>query len=101
MDHPFELQVDASDVGAGAVLLQKDTNGVDRPVSFYSKKFNAFQLNYSVIEKETLAFIWALQHFDVYVGSSVPFVVYTDHDVRVFPAGCCGFQVQRRRDFRE
>jgi len=22
-------------------------------------------------------------------------------DVRVFPAGCCGFQVQRRRDFRE
>lgn len=84
MDHPFELQVDASDVGAGAVLLQKDTNGVGRPVSFYSKKFNAFQLNYSVIEKETLALIWALQHFDVYVGSSVPLVVYTDHNPLTF-----------------
>lgn len=84
MDRPFELQVDESDVGAGAVLLQKDMNGVERPVSFYSKKFNAFQLNYSVIEEETLALIWALQHFGVYVGSSVPLVVYTDHNPLTF-----------------
>lgn len=44
-------------------------------------RFNSFQLNYSVIEKETLALIWALQHFDIYVGSSVPLVVYTDHNL--------------------
>lgn len=50
----FQIQVDASRVGAGAVLLQKDDNGVDRPVSFISKKFNSYQLNYSTIEKETL-----------------------------------------------
>lgn len=77
LDHPFKVHVDASDVGAGVVLLQTDANGVGRPMSFYSSKFNSFQLNYSVIEKETLALIWALQHFDVYVGSSVPLVVYT------------------------
>ena len=84
MDRPFELQVDASDVGAGAVLSQRDGSDVDRPVSFYSKKFNAFQLNYSVIEKETLALVWALQHFDVYVGSSTPLVVHTDHNPLTF-----------------
>ncbi len=53
-------------------------------VHFYPRKFNSFQLNYSVIEKETLALIWALQHFDVYVGSSVPLVVYTDHNPITF-----------------
>ena len=56
-------------------------------MSFYSKKFNSFQLNYSVIEKETLALIWALQHFEVYVDSgSVPLVVYTDHNPTAFTA---------------
>nr|XP_046250447.1 uncharacterized protein LOC124062051 isoform X4 [Scatophagus argus] len=84
MGLPFTLQVDASDVGAGAVLLQAGDDGMDRPVSFYSKKFNAYQLNYSVIEKETLALIWALQHFDVYVGSSIPLTVYTDHNPITF-----------------
>ena len=84
MDQPFQLHVDASDVGAGAVLFQSDTQGVERPVSFYSKKFNSFQLNYSVIEKETLSLIWALQHFEVYVDSSVPLVVYPDHNPITF-----------------
>ncbi|KAL3052737.1 hypothetical protein OYC64_005293 [Pagothenia borchgrevinki] len=89
MVQPFQLHVDASDVGTGAVLFQADGSGVDRPVSFYSKKFNSFQLNYSVIEKETLALIWALQHFDLYVGSSVPLVVYTDHNPITFLHSVC------------
>lgn len=51
-DKPFTLQVDASQVGAGAVLLQDDDQGVGRPVSFFSRKFNCHQSHYSVIEKE-------------------------------------------------
>ncbi len=77
-DRTFVLQVDASHVGAGAVLLQVDDEGVKRPVSFFSKKFNQYQCNYSVIEKEALALIWALQHFDVYVGGGALLVVYSD-----------------------
>jgi hypothetical protein len=30
---------------------------------------NSYQLNYSVVEKEVLALIFGLQHFEVYVGS--------------------------------
>lgn len=68
--------VDASNVGAGAVLLQAGDASIHRPVSYFSKKFSSYQLNYSVIEKEALALIWALQNFEVYVGSvSDPLVV--------------------------
>lgn len=82
---PFKLQVDASQIGAGAVLLQENCDSVDCPVSFFSRKFNKFQLNYSVIEKEALGLIWALQHFEVYLGSGLtPLTVFTDHNPLVF-----------------
>lgn len=83
-DQPFKLHVDASQVGAGAVLLQTDSNKIDRPVSFFSRKFNSFQLNYSVIEKEALALILALQHFQVYLDSGTPITVYSDHNPLTF-----------------
>lgn len=57
-------------MGAGAVLLQEDDAGVVRPVSFFSKKFNGYQANFLVIKKEALALVWALQHFEVYVGGA-------------------------------
>ena len=65
-------------------LLQEDVNDVDHPVCFF-KKFNKHQLNYSTIEKEALALLLALQHFEVYVGSTpLPVVVYSDHNPLVF-----------------
>lgn len=82
---PFKLEVDASNVGAGAVLLQEDDQGLDRPVCYFSRKFTSYQLNYSVIEKEALGLIWALQHFEVYVGGSTSsLVVYCDHNPLTF-----------------
>ena len=39
-----------------------------------------------MIEKEALGFIWALQHFDVYVGGAVSLVVYSDHNPLAFLA---------------
>lgn len=81
----FKLEVDASATGAGAVLLQEDSQGIDHPVCYFSRKFDKHQLRYSTIEKETLALLLALQHFEVYVGgSSHPVVVYTDHNPLVF-----------------
>ena len=76
----FKLTVDASDVGAGGVVLQEDDNGVDRPVFYFSKKFNKHQKNYSTEEKECLSLILALQHFEVYLtSSSSPIDVFSDH----------------------
>ncbi|KAF7649319.1 hypothetical protein LDENG_00143470, partial [Lucifuga dentata] len=87
---PFKLEVDASACGAGAVLLQEDQQGVDHPVCYFSKKFNRHQLNYSTIEKEALALLQALQHFEIYVGSSSqPVQVFTDHNPLVFLSQMC------------
>ena len=97
LEEPFKLEVDASHVGAGAVLLQ-EWEQVDKPGSYFSKKFNTYQLNYSTIEKEALALIWALQHFEVYVGfGSSPVVVYTDHNPLTF---LCSLSCPNRRLMR-
>ena len=81
----FKLAVDASDVGAGGVLLQEDDNGVDHPVCYFSKKFNKHQKNYSTVEKECMSLILALQHFEVYLtSSSSPIVVFSDHNPLTF-----------------
>lgn len=81
----FKLEINASAVGAAAVLLQEDGAGVDHPVCYFSRKFNKNQLNYSTIEKEALSLLFALQHFEVYVGSTtLPVVVFTDHNPLTF-----------------
>ena len=48
----FKLAVDASDAGAGSVLMQEDDNGIDHPVTYFFRKFNKHQKNYSTTEKE-------------------------------------------------
>ncbi|KAL0151722.1 hypothetical protein M9458_052948 [Cirrhinus mrigala] len=50
----FKLEVDASAVGMGAILIQEDDVGLEHPVCYFSRKFNRHQRNYSTIEKEAL-----------------------------------------------
>ena len=80
----FVLTVDASDRGAGAVLQQEGHDGLLHPVSYYSKKFNKHERNYSTIEKEALSLVLALSHYDVYLSAARNIKVYTDHNPLVF-----------------
>lgn len=67
------------------MLLQDGVGDVSHPVCYFLVKFKKHQLNYSAIEKETLALLLALQHFEVYVGStSAPVTVFTDHNPLTF-----------------
>ena len=84
-EKPFTLIIDASDIGAGGIVVQEDSHGVEHPVGFFSKKFLKHQKNYSTIEKETLALLLALSHFDIYLGSTPHVInVYTDHNPLTF-----------------
>ncbi len=74
----FVLETDASGVGLGAVLSQKQQDGKLHPVAFASRALSPCEKNYGITDLETLAVVWALSHFRSYLyGQEV--VVYTDH----------------------
>ena len=83
---PFKLIIDSSDAGIGSVLVPEASDGLDHlSVIFFSKKFLKYQKNYSVVEKETLGLVLALEHFDVYLDSTqFKIKVYTDHNPLTF-----------------
>ncbi|RDX64553.1 Retrovirus-related Pol polyprotein from transposon 17.6, partial [Mucuna pruriens] len=75
----FELMCDASNLALGAVLGQRD--GVGRPthvIAYASRTMDQAQINYTTIEKELLAIVFALDKFRSYLlGSRV--IVFSDH----------------------
>ena len=77
-DRPFILQTDASNVGLGAVLAQLDDNGHERVVSYASRTLSPREQNYSTMEKEALAIVFATQHFRVYLVGHA-FQIITDN----------------------
>lgn len=74
----FFLHCDASDFGIGAVLVQHDDEGNERPIAFMSKKLNTSQRNYSFTERECLAALEAIKKFRCYLELQ-EFEVITDH----------------------
>ncbi|XP_070032012.1 uncharacterized protein [Nicotiana tomentosiformis] len=74
---PFELMCDASDVAVGTVLGQR-INKIFYPVYYASKTMNSAQGNYTVIEKELLAIVFAIEKFRSYLMGA-KFSVHIDH----------------------
>ena len=77
LSKPFTLQVDASNEGLGAVLLQ-DEEGKKSPIAYASRKLKPSEKSYAVIEKECLALVWAVQKFHRYLYGTA-FTIETDH----------------------
>lgn len=77
IDRPFILRTDASENGVGAVLLQ-EFDGEKFPVSYASKKLLPAQRNYSVMEKESYAIVWAIQKYEPFLYGR-KFQLETDH----------------------
>ena len=76
-EHEVIVEVDASPVGVGCVLIQ-EMNGCSRPVYFASKKLSAAELNYSQLDKEALALVYAVTKFKYFLLGR-KFVIRTDH----------------------
>lgn len=52
------------------VLLQKNQDGHEQPISFMSKSLQNLELKYNIMEKQAYAFVKSLNHFRTYVGYS-------------------------------
>lgn len=76
-DRTFIIQVDASDYGIGAVLMQSDDQG-DIPVAYMSQKLNHQQRNWNTTEKECFAVVSSIKKWHHYVFGR-DFIVKTDH----------------------
>ena len=75
---PLVVVADSSSYGIGAVLCHLVDN-VERPVCFVSRTLTTTERNYSQLEKEALAIVFALRKFHYYLFGQANFTVITDH----------------------
>ena len=68
----FVIETDASDIGIGAVLMQKD-----RPIAYLSKALGPKNQVLSTYEKESLAILMAIEHWRSYLQQG-EFIIKTD-----------------------
>ena len=57
----------ASEHSIAAVLLQKNDEGYEQPISFFSENLRDTTLNYNIMEKQALALGKAIKYFRVYI----------------------------------
>ena len=82
-DREFIIFSFASEHTIAAVLLQKDDQGCEKPIAFFSKALIDAPLNYKIMEKQAFVLVKAIQDFRVYILYShvvayVPNVVVKD-----------------------
>ena len=65
-----ELIVDASPVGLGAILLQKNKEK-KHIIAYASRALSDVERRYSQTEREALAIVWSCEHFHLYIYGRV------------------------------
>ncbi|GKE05141.1 RNA-directed DNA polymerase, partial [Tanacetum coccineum] len=80
-DHVFQVECDASGLGIGGVLSQ-----LNRPIAFFSEKFNDTRRRYSTYKKELYAIVRSLEYWRHYLLPN-EFVLYSDRQSLKFIQG--------------
>ena len=75
---PLVVVADSSAYGIGGVLCHL-INDVERPICFVSRTLSSAERNYSQLEKEALAMVFALRKFHYYLWGQANFNLITDH----------------------
>lgn len=75
-DLDIEVHTDASSIAMAAILIQIHADG-PHPIAYYSKQCSYEQSRYHSYELETMAVVFALRHFRIYVLGK-QFKIFTD-----------------------
>ena len=67
-ERPTTVSADASSYGLGAVWLQNQSCGENRPLAYISRSLSPTEQRYAQIEKEALALTWACKRFADYLN---------------------------------
>ena len=74
------VETDASDHVSAGVFSQRGSDGLIRPIAFFSKKHSPAECNYEIYDKELLAVVLAFQEWRAELeGSPHPVKVLSDH----------------------
>ena len=77
VSRPFRVVTDASDFAIAGVLLQQDLDQAWHAVAYDSRKMSSAERNYTAAERETLAVIFSLKCWRIYLFDH--FEVVTDN----------------------
>lgn len=73
----FHLQLSTGKEAIGAILMQEKGTST-KPVAYGSRTLSEVEQQYTACEKEVLALVWAIQHWEYLVGMA-PIVLKTCH----------------------
>ena len=78
VNQPYKLYTDACEYAVGGILVQEDSEGIERPIHYLSHQLNSTQKKWATIEKEAYAIVYALQKLRPYLWGA-KFEIITDH----------------------
>ena len=89
LDKPYKLFTDASNIGLGAILTQDN-----KIIKIWSRKLSKAQTNYSILERELLAIVLALEEFKTIIFDN-HVTIFTDNRNITFNTSMENARVQR------
>ena len=84
---PCGILVDASATAVGSCLIQWTDNGQEKPIAFASAKLTPTQMNWSTIEREAYAVVFALRKFRNFVFVT-KITIFSDHNPLMYLKEC-------------
>jgi hypothetical protein len=79
----FHVHTGASNYAIRAMLVQNHDNTINKPIYYVNQMMNGTKKNYSIIEKETLAMIYAIKKFRHYLLEN-NLTFFVDHQALIY-----------------